>query len=176
MKWHEIDHPQYGKVEVGGVKKNWGRQPPGFMLQEECHRNMAFTLFHADSMPMVGIREITAKSTEKDLWEITVIVENLKLTPTHSAVDLRRKITRPDHVTITGDGFSVVLAETSNDLLFRNSTTQTQKSATVKLPSIDGNSIVYVRWIVSGSGAGRIDVDSIKGGTARAELVLKLKP
>jgi len=173
VKWHEIEHPKYGKVEVGGAKKNWGRQPPGFMLQEECHRNMAFTLYHADNMPQVAIREITAKSIEKDLWEITTIVENTKLTPTHSAVDVLRKITRPDHVTLSGNGLSVVMAEYSDDLLFRNSTTQTDKPATVKLSSIAGSSILYVRWIVAGAGGGKISVDSIKGGVAEASLELK---
>ncbi|MCU0721958.1 MAG: M14 family metallopeptidase, partial [Pirellula sp.] len=34
VEWQEVEHPTYGIVEVGGFKKNWGRQPPGFMLQE----------------------------------------------------------------------------------------------------------------------------------------------
>ena len=25
VKWHEFDHPQFGKIELGGTKKNWGR-------------------------------------------------------------------------------------------------------------------------------------------------------
>ena len=56
VPWHEVDHPQYGKIEVGGFKKNWVRQPPSFLLEEECHRNMAFTLYHADQMPLVKIQ------------------------------------------------------------------------------------------------------------------------
>lgn len=172
VPWRELDHPKYGKVEVGGAKKNWGRQPPGFMLQEECHRNMAFTLYHADNMPQVGIREVSSRSLADDLWEVTAIVENKKLTPTHAAVDVRRRITRPDLVTFQGEGLKVVMAQHSDDLLFRNSRNHTTKPETVKLSSIGGQSIVYVRWIVSGSGQGTITVDSIKGGYAEQQITI----
>ena len=30
IDWKEVEHPQYGKVEIGGLKKNWIRQPPSF--------------------------------------------------------------------------------------------------------------------------------------------------
>ncbi len=33
VPWHEVDHPQFGKIEVGGAKKSWVRQPPSFMLE-----------------------------------------------------------------------------------------------------------------------------------------------
>src|SRR6185436_11288057 len=36
--WHEYDHPTYGKIEIGGTRKEWGRTPPSFLLEEECHR------------------------------------------------------------------------------------------------------------------------------------------
>ncbi len=173
VKWHEVDHPLYGKVEVGGVKKNWGRQPPGFMLQEECHRNMAFTLYHADNMPKVAIRDASVRSIGDNLWEVTVIVENTKLTPTHSAVDRRRKITRPDHVTIAGNDLTIVMAETSDEMLFRQSVPYTKEPATVKLPGIGGLEMIYVRWIISGQGDVTATVDSVKGGVAALEFKLE---
>mgnify|MGYP000459143153 CR=1 FL=1 len=172
VKWEEVEHPLYGTVEVGGAKKNWGRQPPGFLLQEECHRNMAFTLYHADNMPMVAIRDPQVRSLGEDLWEVTVIVENTKLTPTHSAVDQRRKITRPDHVTLSGKEASVILAQTSDNFLFNRKTPHTKQPETVKLAGIGGKEMLYVRWIVRGSGDATATVDSIKGG--QASLSIKL--
>ena len=119
VPWEEVDHPQYGRVEVGGLKKNWGRQPPAFMLQEECHRNMAFTLYHADQLPLVGVTDVSVKPLPGGLHEITALVRNQRLTPTHSAVDVLRKITRPDRVTISGEGLEVALGQYSSDLMMR---------------------------------------------------------
>ena len=67
LPWKEVNHPQYGKVQVGGMKKNWSRQPPSFLLEEECHRNMAFTLYHADEMPLVRIDGVTVQTAKEAL-------------------------------------------------------------------------------------------------------------
>jgi hypothetical protein len=172
VNWQEVDHPVYGKVEVGGLKKNWGRQPPGFMLQEECHRNMAFTLYHADQMPLVRIKEVTSKSLGNGLTEVTAIVENTKLTPTHSAMDRKQKITRPNLVSFKVDGVQVIMGQYGNDFLLRNATIQDRNPDVIKLPVIAGQSLVYVRWIVTGTGQGEIVLDTIKGGQASAAMTI----
>ena len=46
-----------GKVELGGWKKTFGRVPPRFMTEEMCHRNMAWTLYQADEMPLMRMGE-----------------------------------------------------------------------------------------------------------------------
>ena len=91
VPWHEVNHPQYGKIEVGGPKKNWVRQPPSFLLEEECHRNMAFTLYHADQMPQVKVQSIDAKELASGLFEVTAVVVNQRVTPTHSSADLKKQ-------------------------------------------------------------------------------------
>lgn len=169
VPWTEVDHPLYGKVEVGGNKKNLSRQPPSFLLEEECHRNMAFTLYHADQMPLVGIQSISSRTLAGGLTEITAIVTNERVTPTHSAADVNRKITRPDAVTISGRDLKVVAAMTADEPYFLSPSEHRRNPETVKLPTISGFGIVYVRWIVQqvGSPAVQIEVDSVKGGAAR---------
>jgi len=80
-KWTAVDHPTYGKIEVGGLKKHWGRQPPSFLLEEELHRNTAFTLYHADQMPLVRVQSIEEEALEGGMRQITAVIENPKLTP-----------------------------------------------------------------------------------------------
>lgn len=41
-EWSEVEHPQYGMVEVGGFKHDTIRVPEGWMLEEESHRNAAW--------------------------------------------------------------------------------------------------------------------------------------
>lgn len=172
VQWGEVEHPTYGKVEVGGFKKNWGRQPPGFMLQEECHRNMAFTLYHAHQMPLLKIQSVSIKPLGNDLHEVTAIVENQRWTPTHSAVDLKQKITPPVMVKLESSDLHVLSSQHSPDLLMRNSTIQEKDRASVQIPSIAGASVVYVRWIISGNGKGKVVVNSVKGGAAETDISL----
>ena len=51
-------------VEIGGMKKNFGRTEPGFLMQAEAHRNMAFSLYQAWQMPQVEVDTINTP----DFW------------------------------------------------------------------------------------------------------------
>jgi hypothetical protein len=164
IPWHEVVHPQYGKIEVGGMHKNWGRQPPSFLLEEECHRNMAFSLFHADELPLVKIQSVEAKSLGGKLKQITAILENPKICPTHSVADVRRKITPPDVASIGGANVKVIAALEATEPFFREPTEQKRDPARVKLDTIPGHSVLYLRWLVEGELPFEVKIESVKGG------------
>jgi hypothetical protein len=164
VPWKEVEHPDYGTIEVGGLKKNWGRQPPSFLLEEECHRNMAFTLYHADQMPLVKIHSAEVVPLGADLFQVTAVVENQRLIPTHSAADLQNRVTPPNILTITG-GDRVVLALRSDDLLFREPQEQQRDPAKLQIPNIPGNGAVHVRWLIQGAGPYQLELHSVKGGS-----------
>ena len=172
VAWHEVDHPQYGKVEVGGFKKSWVRQPPSFLLEEECHRNMAFTLYHADEMPRVKIQSVTVEPVAGGLSQVTAVVENTRTIPTHSAADLTRKITPPDIISIEGDGVQVVVGWQSNEPIFEEAKDQRRHPARLRIRAIGGHSVVYARWWVSGVGSVQVQVASVKGGRDRVSAEL----
>jgi hypothetical protein len=164
VKWHEVDHPQYGKIDVGGPKKNWVRQPPSFLLEEECHRNMAFTLYHADQLPLVRVQSIETSKLGEGLVEVTAVVINDRITPTHSAADLNNKLTPPDVVSIEGTDVKVVAGMHDNEQFFIRPEVQKRDPAKIKIPTIGGMRAVYVRWIVEGSEPFTVRVKSVKGG------------
>ncbi len=62
MPWHTVKHPQYGTIEVGGMKKQYTRAVPGFLLQAEAHRNMAFTVYQAMQLPLVRVDSVRTRS------------------------------------------------------------------------------------------------------------------
>ncbi len=167
VEWHEVDHPQYGRVEVGGLKKNWLRQPPSFMLEEECHRNMAFTLFHADAMPHVRVQSIDLRPLGQDLHEVTAVIVNRKPIPTHSAHDLKHQITPPDLVSIAGEKVEVLAALTATSPLFDDPTEQERQPRTVRIKNLSAREPAYIRWIVRGAGPYEVTVRSQKGGVHR---------
>ncbi|MEM6329635.1 MAG: M14 family metallopeptidase [Planctomycetota bacterium] len=162
--WTPVDHPQYGSIEVGGQKKTWGRQPPSFMLEEECHRNMAFTLLHADEGPLVEVDSVDVQPLGRGLRQVTATIVNRRLTPTRARHDVANGITPPDRVELSGA--EVVTAMTSRTMLFDRATEVTRQPTAVRLDSVPGKSAVYVRWLVTGGGPIEVTVRSVKGGTA----------
>jgi len=160
--WASYNHPTYGEIEIGGFKKNFGRATPGFMLEEELHRNMAFALYHAHHMPKLSIDKVSEKDLSGGLKEVTVIIKNDRMMPTHASQDLKYKIERPDFVSISG--VDVQAGMIVQDIDLGLSTEQKVNPAKMVLANIPGNSTVTLRWIVSGKGKYTITVDSAKGG------------
>jgi Zinc carboxypeptidase len=161
--WKEVAHPQYGKVEIGGLKKNWIRQPPSFLLEEELHRNMCFTFYCADEMPLVRVQAVEMKPLAGELRQITAIIENQKFAPTHSVHDVKTKITPPDLVTLAGDG-KIIAGLISDDQFFDEAKEQKRRPQSLELPTLAGNKVLYVRWLVQGPGPWTVEVKSVKGG------------
>jgi hypothetical protein len=108
VAWKPAKHPEYGDVEIGGWKKDTDRVPPAFMLEELCHRNFAFTMFHAERMPRLSWDAPVVTKKLDGLWSVTVEVRNTGAIPTRAAVARRRGIGVPDRLTIDVEGGEVV--------------------------------------------------------------------
>lgn len=166
IPWEEYDHPTYGKIEIGGTRKNVGRADPGFLLESDAHRNMAFTIYHAYHMPKLVIEEVEEKDLGNGYMEITVTVGNQRMIPTHSDHDVKNKITRPDYIRIEGAEVVAGMRVLNKDL--NRTEEQVYQPNQIEVPNIPGQSTVSVRWIVrSGSDDYTIVVDSAKGGVVR---------
>ena len=162
IEWHPYDHPQYGKIEIGGFKKNYSRMHPGFLLESDAHRNMAFTIYHGYHTPKLSIDTIMEKSIGDGLREVTAIISNKRMMPTHSSQDLKYKIERPDYIRLTG---AKVLTGMVVDNRNPNAAVEQKNiSETVEVPNIPGLAEITVRWIISGNSNYTITVDSQKGG------------
>ena len=162
QEWTEYDHPQYGKIEIGGFKKNFGRAHPGFLLEQGAHRNMAFTIYHAYHTPKLTIDEISEKNLGGGLREVTAVVTNSRLMPTHASIDVNNKIMPPDIISIEGATVEAGMIVTNRDL--NQTTEQKFRPERIELANIPGMSSVTVRWIISGGSNYTVKVDSQKGG------------
>jgi hypothetical protein len=170
VPWKQVDHPQYGKVEVGGQTKQWGRQPPSFLLEEECHRNMAFTLYHADQMPRVKIQSVEIEPLPGGLHQVTAAIVNEKLIPTHASVDVKNNITPPDIVSIDGKDLKVVLGIESSEPFFLDAKEQERQPERMRIRNVPGMGAIYVRWLVESQGPWTVAVQSVKGGSDRKRV------
>lgn len=162
VPWTPVEHPTYGSIEVGGVKKQYTRAIPGFLLPEEAHRNMAFTLYQADQMPLAKVDSISVRPLGQGLTEVTAIVANKRLAPTHTQQDQENRISRPDWISLAGG--DVVAGFLVTDPLQGIAVEQKRRPGRIDVESIPGMGTVTVRWIARGSGPFTVTVDSPKGG------------
>ena len=166
VEWEEFDHPQYGKIEIGGFKKNSSaRLHPGFLLESDAHRNAAFVILHAYSTPHLTISNVSEKNIEGGYKEITADITNHRTIPTHSSYDMQHKIERPNWVSISGP--QVIAGMIMQNVYNNQSVEQKVNPSKLTLSNIPGNSTVSVRWIVKGNQRYTITVDSAKGGLVR---------
>lgn len=169
VPWKEFDHPQFGKIEIGGAKKNYTRNHPGFLLLEDAHRNAAFTIYHAYHTPKLEFSDVEVKSLGNNLYEVKASVWNSRIIPTHSDHDVRNKINRPNYISIKGVEVVTGMRVLNND--FNVTDEQKYKPERIEIPSIDGMSEVKVKWIVKGNpNRATITVDSEKGGVIETEV------
>jgi hypothetical protein len=143
------------------------------MLEEECPRNMAFTLYHADQMPQVKIADLKQEPLAGGLTQITATIVNEKLTPTHAVADVKRKVTRPDIASLEGPNVKVVAGLQSDELVFDEPREQKRQPERIKIDSVKSMRPLYVRWIVSGEGPLTITIRSQKGGSDRREAMIQ---
>ncbi|MFQ3647400.1 MAG: M14 family metallopeptidase [Anaerolineae bacterium] len=96
INWQPFDHPQLGRVEIGGWTHMYTfRNPPpaswasseqarGF-LHQTMHTNCLFTLRHAASAPLLRIESAAAERLTDDLVKVSAIVANHGYLPTYTS-------------------------------------------------------------------------------------------
>jgi len=147
---HEVKHPEYGNVLVGGGTKFSSRIPPPFMMEEELHRNFAFTMFHADQMPLLRFESVETKEATPGLWEVTVTVANDRLIPTRTARAADKGIGLADTLALTGADVSAAgkLANRTD----RTMDLQAFRPATLRFErGVPGNGRAAARFLVKGT-------------------------
>ena len=171
-EWQPYDHPTYGKIEIGGWTKFVSRLPTSWLLEQTCHRNAAFVLFHADNMPEIEINDVKVKKLKDDLYRIDVNMVNKKVIPTRSAVAVKYGIGRPDLATVKGANAKVVAAGTVEDEFDHRARLVEKDPQHLWVPTLKfGRSHLF--WLVKGSGEVELKYDSQKGGVRTKTISLK---
>ena len=175
VDWAPFDHPVYGQVEMGGWHKLSSRVNPRFMSMELFHRNMAFTLYHADMMPMMSMGETTVELVSGDLYRVRVDVRNERLIPTITVKGQQNNVVRPDVLSVEGD-VNIVAAGWVADKNRPGPTQMIDQSELDRILIRSGAPGRYTRtigYLVRGSGSMTIEYSSLKGGSARTTVQLR---
>ncbi|MBT5409542.1 MAG: peptidase M14 [Phycisphaerae bacterium] len=177
VPYKEIDHPVYGKVMIGGTTKYSSRLTPPWMLEEGCHRNFAFTMFHADEMPHLSWGALDVTSIGKNLWKVTIEVANDKIIPSRTSMAARHHIGTPDILTCKTNSQNDVAA--SGTVMSLLKTTKLQRIASenpnriVINNGIGGNDSTLFQFIIDGKGEVTFTYNAEKGGSLSRKVSLK---
>ena len=175
VDWAPFDHPEYGEVEMGGFKKLSGRVNPRFMSMELFHRNMAFTLWHADQMPMMAMGEATAEQVSGDVWRVRVPISNERLIPTITVRARENHVVRPDLITVDGD-VDIITAGWVTDLHRPGPIDRIDQAELDRImvrSGHPGRTTRVIEYLVRGSGSMTVEYSSLKGGTVSTTIQLR---
>lgn len=154
VDWHEVEHPDYGTVEVGGYRKMTGRTPPTFMIEEMLHRNAAFCLFHAQQLPAIEVVSVDVADAGGGASYVTVELRNTHWIPTRTAVSASKGIGPADIVTIRGPGLTVAAGGSGASRFdLADFDGVEHEPARLKIDrGIPGHGSIRLRWVVAGQG------------------------
>jgi len=102
VDWYAFDHPQLGKVELGGWDQmyTW-RNPPAHLMGVEAERNTRFAITLADLLPRLEVHLLTVNPLGDQTFSIRLVVENSGFLPTYTSEQgKKRKAIRPARVEI----------------------------------------------------------------------------
>lgn len=170
VPWKELDHPQYGKIEVGGFRQDVGRVPEGWMLAEEAHRNSVFVLWNAHHLPRLSIGEPTVKKVADGLYRLEVPVTNDRGIPSMTALAVQNKLHRQDIATLSGA--KVIASGLIDDPWLNQIELQRERPERLMVPGVGGLSTRLLYFLVEGTGEVTIDYDSLKGGKLTRKVKL----
>ena len=171
VDWHPYNHPQYGAVEIGGFKRDVGRVPEGWALEDETHRNNAFALLNAYHLPRLSIGEPVVRKAGDGLWKIEVPVLNDRAIPSMTAMAVQNRIHRQDVATVAGG--KVIASGLVDDPYLDKIDLQDHRPDRLRVPGVDGLSTRILFFLVQGDGDVTITYDSLKGGKVSRKIALK---
>ena len=169
--WKPAKHPLYGDIEIGGFVKESQRVPPTFMIEELCHRNAAFVIYHAEQMPRLEFDEVKVEPLAPGVATVTATVRNTRAIPSVAEQAAAHDIGLPDLLSIEGPGLTVIAGGPLLDPYTGEIAAADRDPARLKFNAgVPGLGTVRVRWLVQGKGKATLKHASQKGGTIAKDV------
>ncbi len=170
--WAPYDHPQLGRVEIGGWKGKFTRQnPPPHLLKGEVELYVPWMLWLAEVSPRVVIRDLSTTKVGDDLFKVTVEIENEGYLPTNiTQRALNVDVAVPVRVVVELENAELVSGASRTTLGHISGSRDTQgRSGT----SEARRTVEYVVRATSNRARMTLTIVSEKGGTTRREIALR---
>ena len=96
IEWYEFEHPQLGKIELGGWNTLYTfMNPPNNYLKQEIARFPKWLVWHNLISPKLEMDDANVEKLGDNLYQISVIVRNIGWLPSYiTKSSLRKKLCR----------------------------------------------------------------------------------
>lgn len=178
VPWHPFVHPQLGPVEIGGwdIIHYWYNVPFD-RLEKEVTPHSEWLIYLGLATPRLEIRSFTARSVAKDVWRVSLVVQNTGWLPTNGsqqALDqgvvggISAELQLPPGARLLEGNLDQSLGQLQGRSVQRS--TSTWWSYTPGTPDR-----AVAEWLVEAPGGTAVSVTARhdRAGTARAEVVLQ---
>lgn len=176
VDWFPFDHPQLGKVELGGwdTMLTWGNPPPDF-LEDEIKKFPDWLTWHALISPKLAFRETNIISLGENAYRVRVVLENTGWLPTYvTKKALEKKVTRGLIVEIElPEGMSLHTGKPREELGELEG--RAYKTAFLDETNEGTSDRAKVEWVIKAPEGGivRLFAKHERAGVVRAEIELK---
>jgi zinc carboxypeptidase len=119
VDWYAIDHPELGRVELGGWDiVNYWFNVPFDRLEEEVAPHTGWALFHLLISPLLELRSLDVERLGESSFLVRLVVQNCGWLPTNvTAKALERSVVRPLEVELDlPDGARLVAGEAKTEV------------------------------------------------------------
>ena len=158
INWYSYEHPQLGRVELGGWNSKYVRQNiPGHLLENEIKGSAIFTIRQAAGLPLLQIEKLQAEKLTDSLQRIDLVAVNSGYLPTNiTDMAVRLQVAKPVAAKLElGTGLTLVAGEEKTEL-----------------GHIAGFGKRQASWVVQGHGTAKVTVWSEKAGIVTQEVKL----
>jgi murein tripeptide amidase MpaA len=86
VDWYPFDHPQLGKVELGGWNMQYAwRNPPPQFLEKEIAPFADWLIWHALVSPLLELHEAKVTPLGGDVYQVRLVVQNTGWMPSYAS-------------------------------------------------------------------------------------------
>jgi murein tripeptide amidase MpaA len=177
LPWQPFDHPQLGKVELGGWNNmyTW-RNPPLDFVESEVKRHYPFILTLGELLPHLTIHSLNIHQISDNKFHLNLVVENSGFLPSYTSQQTKfRKSSRPVRVELElPDGALLTSGKHREELghLEGRSNKLEVVSNSADSPTDNRARLEWVIQAVSGSKI-NIKIMSERAGSIKREVILQ---
>jgi murein tripeptide amidase MpaA len=176
VDWYSFDHPQLGKVELGGWDfYHFWTNPPFEFLENEIKPFPDWIVWHTLISPKLALREATAKPIGGEAYLIRLVVENTGWLPSYvTKKALEKKVSRGVICEIELPGGATLKSGKLREE-FTQLEGRAYKSAQVDPFEGGTDDRLKVEWVVNAPAGGTVKLVARhdRAGVVRAEVELK---
>lgn len=108
VNWQQFEHPQLGKVEIGGWTPYFKTNPPAEEIKNIADKQTEFVLYLTAQFPKISLEEPQIKRLAQNLYEIKTTLTNEGGLPAGTAMARRNQRARPYIVSISTENQNII--------------------------------------------------------------------